>query len=159
MTRIPSRSRFRILPCNGSSSLTASNPLMTCLLPTYKIGWCRTINGLTSLKFHSKSRRNTDCLCFTTNSAYMMTPIHQAASQRLCSNRYQYFQLRLSSEESKLPLLSSLQEEVLKVESYPPGFISTNRPHHRITKIHQLMEDASSLKSIHGAEFVERLCM
>lgn len=157
MTLFPSRSRFRTLPCNVPSSLAASSPLATYLLPTYTIGGRN--NGLTSLKFHSKSRRDPGCPRFTTNSTYMITPSHQATSQSLCSNRYPYFQLRLSSDESKLPLLSSLQEEVLKVESYPPGFLSTNRPHHRITKIHQLMEDASSLKSIHGAEIVERLRM
>jgi hypothetical protein len=156
MTLFPSRRRFPLLPRSVSSALAASN-LQTSALPTYKIGSC--YNGLNSLKFHSKSIRNSCCPCFTTNSTYFVLPSHQAASQSQCFNLYQYFQLRLSSNESKLPLLSRLQEEVLKIESYPPGFISTSMPHQRVTKIHGLMEEASSLKSVHGAELVERLCM
>jgi hypothetical protein len=153
MTLIPTRRRFRLLPQSVSSAIAASSLTTSA----YKIG-CR-YNGLNSLKLHSKSIRSSCCPSLTTYSTYFMLPSHQAASQSQCFNLHQYFQLRLSSNESKLPLLSRLQEEVLKVEAYPPGFISTNIPHRRVTKIHGLMEEASSLKSIHGAELVERLCM
>lgn len=70
---------------------------------------------------------------------------------------YRNLHRSFSCDRNPLPSLSNLQEEVTKIEHYPPGFISTKNPHQRMTKIHKLMEEASSLHSTHGAKLVERL--
>lgn len=157
LTRLTSR--IRPLPFEVAPSLTATSPRTACIFPIFPYSF-RSTSIYGREQSHSVFLRNVCYHCFVTHASFTMTPSHQKnVSKILCSNLRGNNWRSFSSGDSKLPLLSSLQEEVLKVESYPPGFISTNKPHHRITKIHRLMEEASSLKSIHGAELVERLRM